>query len=187
MKTLTYVLVFCFVLYLYQQYNDNSKYTKVGDNGRNTVHILDTENMSSVFLLDELGTRGEKLVNHVYIKYPDHEGAKLLRKRYNQNNLYEGSPFDENFTYTDNKGERIVICLKDKEMNYHDINLLMFPFIHELGHLCDKDHNPGHGPSFSKCFKWLLEEAIMIGVYTPIDFNSSPESYCGMTIDATPI
>ena len=33
----------------------------------------------------------------------------------------------------------------------------------------------------------LLEEASKIGIYTPVDYANNPVTYCGMTIDNTPM
>jgi hypothetical protein len=182
------VIILSLVLFVLSRNNFNEKYTKIKTNSGDTLHVLKTENFKdAVLLLDSISSDAEKLVNHVSIKYPNHSGAQLLRKRFNKNNIYEGSPSDKDFTYTEDKGLKLVVCLRNKKMNFHDKNLLMFPLIHELGHMCDKEHNPGHSASFSKCFRFLLDEAIKIGVYQPIDFANDPQPYCGMVISTNPL
>lgn len=192
MSILVRLLVFLIAILLlrtsYSRIANVGKYRKIDNSDGSILHVLQTENFTdAVLLLKSISNDAEKLVAHVAEKYPNHSGVQLLRKRFNKNNIYEGSPADEDFTYTENKGARIVICLRNKKMNFHDKNLVMFPLIHELGHMCDKDHNPGHGASFTKCFKFLLDEAIKLGVYQPIDFVNDPKSYCGMTISTNPL
>ena len=59
----------------------------------------------------------------------------------------------------------------------------MYVTIHELGHLGTKEI--GHPSSFWDFFKFLLEEAITIGIYTKEDYASFPQRYCGIVIDST--
>ena len=90
---------------------------------------------------------------------------------------------DEKYTsYTVNKGERIVFCLRFKVINtIHDINTLMYVVIHELAHIGCPEY--GHTPLFKEIFKFLLIESSKIGIYTPIDYRKNPKNYCGMEIN----
>ena len=90
---------------------------------------------------------------------------------------------DEKYTsYTVNKGERIVFCLRFKVINtIHDINTLMYVVIHELAHIGCPEY--GHTPLFKEIFKFLLIESSKIGIYTPIDYRKNPQNYCGMEIN----
>jgi hypothetical protein len=90
---------------------------------------------------------------------------------------------DEKFTsYTVNKGEKIVFCLRSKTINeIHDMNTLMYVVIHEMGHVGCPEF--GHTPLFKKIFTFLLEQSIVVGIYSPIDYRKNPQYYCGMTIN----
>lgn len=178
-------LIILYILYLLlNRQSVTEKFIRVEYNGH-TLHVLrESKNKEAVQLLGSIATEAERLVEHVSKNFPEKSGMQLLRKRFNKNNIYEGSPRDADFTYTEDKGEKLVICLRNKKMNFHDKNLLMFPVIHELGHMCDRDHNPGHTSSFTDCFKFLLQEAQKIGVYQNIDFENDPKPYCGMTISS---
>ena len=90
---------------------------------------------------------------------------------------------DEKYTsYTVNKGERIVFCLRTKVINsIHDMNTLMYVVIHELAHIGCPEY--GHTPLFKEIFKFLLIESSKIGIYTPIDYRKNPQNYCGMQIN----
>jgi len=93
------------------------------------------------------------------------------------------TPQDEKYTsYTINKGEKIVFCLRYKILeNIHDMNTLMYVVIHELGHVGCPEY--GHTPLFKKIFKFLLEQSIIINIYNPIDYRYNPQTYCGMVIN----
>lgn len=93
------------------------------------------------------------------------------------------TPQDDKYTsYTINKGEKIVFCLRSKVLEQlHDMNTLMYVVIHELGHVGCPEY--GHTPLFKKIFKFLLEQGIQIDIYDPIDYRVNPQPYCGMTIN----
>jgi len=70
-------------------------------------------------------------------------------------------------------------------MTLIDANTLSFVAIHELGHLMTE--SIGHKSEFWNNFKFLLENAVTIHVYDPVDYKKQEEEYCGMTIDDSPL
>jgi len=82
--------------------------------------------------------------------------------------------FEGTKSYTINK-KKIYLCLKDKNQNYYEFNMLLYVSIHELAHvLCDEI---GHTPKFDRIFHELLQRAIRLGIYDPeIPILSD---YCG--------
>lgn len=138
-------------------------------------------------MLTNITNKALRLVEYVKNKYPDDSGMQALVSRYRPTEMYEGKPGDANSTYTENKGEKIVICLRSNvTKQIHEENLVMFPLIHELAHLADINYDPGHGPNFRKYFKMLLEDSATIGIYTPIDFPNDPREFCGLNIQTLP-
>ena len=122
------------------------------------------------------------LKNNKY-KFPENMSyIKDLIKRTKTINIME-TPQDEKYTsYTINKGEKIVFCLRSKVIeNIQDMNTLMYVVIHELGHVGCPEY--GHTPLFKKIFKFLLEQSIEIDIYDPIDYRINPQPYCGMVIN----
>lgn len=93
------------------------------------------------------------------------------------------TPKDDKFTsYTINKGEKIVFCLRHKTINtIHDMNTLMYVVIHELAHVGCPEY--GHTKLFKKIFKFLLEESVNIGIYIKVNYILLPQNYCGMVIN----
>lgn len=138
-------------------------------------------------LLANIGNKLEELVVYVAATYPENEDVKRLFKNYYKKNISESSPSSQYTSYSVDKGERIVLCIrqKDKLSSFVDMNTILFVAIHELGHLMTDEI--GHTPVFWANFKFLLEEAVTIGIYTKVDYAEKPEKYCGIKIQSTVI
>ncbi len=141
----------------------------------------------ALVMLKSVNIKAQKLIQHLSQRYHTDEGIMLLVSRYQPDRLYEGTPGADDFTYTEDKGEKIVLCIRDADTKQlHRENLVMFPLIHELAHLCDKEHDANHGDNFKKYFKILLDEAVMVGIYQRENFERNPVEYCGMDITQNP-
>ena len=44
----------------------------------------------------------------------------------------------------------------------------------------------GHTKEFWQNFKFLLKNAVKIGIYKPVDYKNKPKNYCGMKITDNP-
>ena len=91
-------------------------------------------------------------------------------------------------SYSENKGQKIVICLRDKTtppFPLIDLNIIMFVLIHEMAHLMTS--SIGHTPEFWTNFRKLLHESIQIGIYKQENYAKNPVQYCGMTITDSPL
>jgi len=126
------------------------------------------------------------LTNHLYenrdTKYKDNkENIEQLYSKI-QNVIINESSEDSSYTsYSVNKGEQIVFCLRSKHNNeFHDINLIMYVVLHEMAHVGCKEY--GHTPLFKKIFAFYTLVAINLGLYTKMDFNNDPTEYCGLMI-----
>jgi hypothetical protein len=93
----------------------------------------------------------------------------------------------EHTAYSENKGEKIAFCLNTTKMGdtLIDKNTLTFVSIHELAHTMSE--SIGHKEEFWKNFKFLLENAVRIHIYKAVNYSKTPISYCGMTIDESPL
>jgi hypothetical protein len=99
----------------------------------------------------------------------------------------EATPDAEHTSYSVNKGEKIHLCLRQRQgMNESlvDENVMMFVAIHEMAHVITP--TVGHGPDFWNNFGWLLKQAEQIGVYQYQNFKSHPVAYCGVSITDSP-
>jgi hypothetical protein len=61
----------------------------------------------------------------------------------------------------------------------------MFVALHELSHIMTK--SVGHTKEFWDNFKFILQNAIVIGIYNPVDYSKDPKSYCGIQVTDTPL
>jgi len=114
-----------------------------------------------------------------YIKYID-----ILHNKY-KNIVYVESSQDSIYTsYSVNKGEQIVFCLRSKRSNneIHNLNLIMYVVLHEISHVACPVYD-NHGPLFQKIFGFLTKQAIELGLYSKIDFVKNPVEYCGLNIN----
>lgn len=129
----------------------------------------------------------QKLVDKCYEKYQNRENVKRLKEGFNPKKIQETLPTSQYTAYSENKGEKLAFCL-DKNKNGKggliDDNTLMFVAIHELAHVASE--SIGHTDEFWRNFKFLLQEAEEMSIYTPIDYKKNPKNYCGMEITDNP-
>lgn len=126
------------------------------------------------------------LVKHMIAKYPENNMSRLLYKNFNPRNISEGSPQSGYTSYSVNKGESIILCVRQKSDNkIVKKNVILYVAIHELAHLATE--SIGHDDIFWNNFKFMLQEAIDIGIYSHTDYALKPESYCGINITSSVI
>ena len=90
-------------------------------------------------------------------------------------------------SYSINKGEKLVFCLRSKDGTdkLTDLNTITFVALHELTHILTK--SIGHTPEFWSNFKFILKIAVKLGIYKKVDYSINPKKYCGMTVTDTPL
>ena len=111
---------------------------------------------------------------------------KRLIKNYNPNSLSENTPDSQFTAYSENKGQKIVFCIRSKTTNeIVKLNTIMFVGLHELAHLMTK--SIGHTPEFWDNFKILLRFAITKGLYNCKNYDEKGQDYCGTKITDTPL
>mgnify|MGYP000238005663 CR=1 FL=1 len=137
-------------------------------------------------LLAKVTKKLKDLVKHMEEKYPDRENVKRLVKNFNPKKIYETLPTSTHTAYSENKGEKLAFCVTRKKNGNKliDENTLTFVAIHELAHIATK--SVGHKDEFWNNFKFLLEEAKLINIYSPVDYKKQPKEYCGMKITDNP-
>lgn len=130
--------------------------------------------------------RMTKLVEYMEKNHGDDDRVKRLVSNFNPDNIRETLPTSKLTAYSENKGEKLAFCLNKKKDGKEliDIETLTFVAIHELGHVMSVE--VGHGDEFWTNFKYLLENAEKAGIYKNIDYNNTPETYCGMEITDNP-
>lgn len=186
---LIFLICVIIVLYFNTQYNKMTYIRSDIDNQYYLVRDLDDKQKSSN-ILAKIKKNIFKLTKYVYSsikKYPKMEQyIKQLNTRI-QNVIITESTFNSSYTsYSVNKGEQIVFCIRTKgKYKIHDINLLMYVVIHEMAHVACPEI--GHTPLFTKIFEFLCYRAIEINIYKKIEFKKFPKEYCGMIVDESVI
>lgn len=108
-------------------------------------------------------------------------------ERFNPENMCENNIDANTTSYSENKGDRIVICLRDKKKPYPLVeeNTVMFVVLHEMAHLMTT--SVGHTPEFWANFRRILKDGISAGVYQEVNYAREPVDYCGMRITESPL
>ena len=128
----------------------------------------------------------KKVVSHLSEVDPNNEITKRLVKGFNPKQIQETLPSSEHTAYSENKGEKLAFCLNTTKEGDKliDENTLVFVALHELSHIgCDE---VGHTTKYWQIFKYILEHAVDLGIYDPIDYKNEPATYCSMEITDNP-
>lgn len=126
------------------------------------------------------------LIKHLMSTYPEDPNIRRLYKNYNPESISEGSSDSGYTSYSVNKGEKIILCLRQKGSNeFVDKNVVMYVTVHELAHLMTEE--VGHTESFWDNFRFILTEAVKIGLYKKVDYSKEPAKYCGIRITSSVI
>ena len=193
MKETLLIITLIILIYIFLFYNNNKLvYIENSDFGTRFLVQNNEDKFKSSKILSKLTQNLYKLRNHLVKNindYPNYKQyIKLLKTGFNNNRttIHEGLP-DSNLTsYSVNKGEELVFCVRIKKEGdkLMDVNPMTFVALHELSHLMTK--SVGHTQEFWDNFKIILQISIHIGVYKHIDFQRNPEPYCGIEINDTP-
>lgn len=122
---------------------------------------------------------------HHYTKRPIYRDPLILRIKHDVSKLDERISrldfYSSDESYTEDKN-KIFLCLKDKDGNYYDYNMLIYVAIHECSHaltdVVDVEHVT---PEFRGMFEYLLQKAYKLGLYNPE--KPLVNNYCGINIE----
>lgn len=121
-------------------------------------------------------------------EYSQDQACQILIKRFNPDNLMENDVESKHTSYSENKGEKIVLCLRHKDKEGFPLiekNTVMFVVLHECAHLMTFSN--GHTQEFWNNFRRLLQDSIKLGVYEQVNYSRTPTAYCGMMITDSPL
>ena len=189
--TTFFLILICitiFYAYLENKASDVT-YVKIGKVEYLVRNLPDKEEAAK--LLSQIRSRLKKLVDYLYTNIKSYknqeENIKRMKDNYRPNNITESSPGNSYTSYSINKGEKVVFCLRSKDgrNTLTSLNTMMFVAIHELAHIMTK--SIGHTTEFWDNMKFLLKVGVEIGVYVKQDFNKKPVDYCGTKITDTPL
>ena len=164
---------------VYQTSNKNKKRYLVRESNKTTQ-------LKSANLLASLSKKKNILCDYVKDsqKYKNHPGIKRLLE--NRNVKFEELSYEYNSeaAYSINKGERIGICLRDKDGNIQNENTMMFVLLHELAHIMSKHY--AHDTEFWDNFALLIKASNECGIYKYVNYENNSTMYCGHEITHTP-
>lgn len=170
------------LMYLTKHYGEVEYVRSTTDNREYLVQNL-SDKQQAANLLADVTKSMQKLVHHMMAKYPNDPKIQLLYDNFNPNAISEGTADSGYTSYSVNKGEKIIICIRQKDGTFVDKNTIMYVATHELGHLMTKE--VGHTDAFWANFKFLLNEAMDIDLYSKTDYASDPRDYCGIKITSS--
>jgi len=129
-----------------------------------------------------------RLMKNLEQTYNDRPFVKQILKNFDANpeRFTESTPDASYTSYSVNKGEKIFMCLRqrDDKENLVDDNILIFVALHEMSHIGTS--SIGHTKEFWNHFAWLLQKAEAIDIYKYQDFAAHPVEYCGVHITDSP-
>jgi len=181
-----FVLILLFLIYYKNQKNE---VTTVKSNVDNRHYLVQNkkDKEGAADLLAQVRIKLSDFVNKLKEKYPEDERVDRLFRKFQPEKISEGNVDSNYTTYTLNKGEKIVFCLRtrDAQDKLHKLNLILFVAIHELGHIMTISQ--GHTEEFQDNFKFITEEAVKLGTYKPENYRQNPVNYCGIKVTDLPL
>lgn len=195
MRTTTQIIIIILTLLLVKLFINVNKteVSYVESNSDNHTYLVrnlpDKQEASNMLAMirHNINTLKNYLVNNKN-KYPTYKKyIEQLEQRCNDNIVISESSPDSKYTsYSVNKGEEIVFCLRSKkDGQLHDMNIVMFVAIHEMSHIACPEF--GHTPLFRDIFVFLLNVAMQLGIYHYDNYYVNQIEYCGMQINETPL
>ena len=179
------ILLFLVIVFFDKRHKDMIYVTSNDDKKDYLVRKL-PDKQEAADLLSKVKYKLFELSDYLEEKYPNDERVKRL-SRLQKTVMVESQPKSKFTSFSVNKGEKIVFCLRsrDSEEKLVDLNLLMFVALHELAHVITK--SVGHTDEFWDNFKWILKQSVKIKIYEPHNFQKKPEEYCGTQITDSPL
>lgn len=181
-----FVIIVTLIIFIQSLNNELTYVVSVLDNRKYLVRNDDRKHESADYM-----SKIHKNINILYeyctTHKADDERIKRLIKKYNPNNISESMKSSIYTSYSVNKGQKLVICIKEKDVEETliDLNTIMFVVIHEIAHIITK--SIGHTDEFWENMRFLLKISISLGIYQDQDYKKEPQEYCGIMITDSPI
>lgn len=164
---------------------DNQRYlVRNNEFKQEAADLLGSLNQRITILLNDLRTATHSIPPNM------RDAAERITRLYRPKSLSENVfRKDEHTSYTLNKGQEVALCLRDgADQHFEPINKLMFVLLHEISHVGAKSSSEGkHNREFWDVFAFIYQRAIALGIYKYEDYNTRPQTYCGVGISKTPM
>jgi len=193
MYVLIIILLILLVIYILYNYCCANIYVKSQIDGREysvrpcstqqeASNILAQLRQNMIALSDYLYKQAMQNNKNIhYVKYKNY--ITQLNNKIQHSIIEESTIYSRYTSYSVNKGELLVFCLRPKNDNnkLYDINLLMYVASHEMAHIACPEY--GHPELFIEIFAFIVKQAIKINLYKYIDFDKNPVEYGGLLIE----
>ena len=176
------ILLLIINIYLHKGGHEGGLVSVEGPDGRK-YNVRPTDDpKSSAAALARINARLSMLIYRLQVECEPsrREMVERMASRYNTEVLSEGIVAHGVTSYTVNKGEKVVFCLRSRDERdrlYRD-NELMHVAVHELAHIASV--TSGHEKEFKVNLNYLERKSAEMGLIQPI--NGAWE-YCGMRVD----
>lgn len=170
------------LMYMKKRYGEVAYVRSEVDGRRYLVQKL-PDAQQAADLLAQLNQDMTLLVQHMMARYGSRADVQQLYRNYNPEAVSEGGMEHGYTSYSVNKGEKIVLCLRQSDSRFVTRNVLVYVATHELAHIMTRE--VGHTDAFWENFRFLLREAIDLGIYEYQDFGKDPQPYCGIQITSS--
>lgn len=183
--TIIIILVLSFFIHYESKYSELTYVTSSIDNESYLVRNREDKD-DAANTLATIKRNLQAIVSYLEENHISDPKVQRLVSKYKPQNISESIPNTNYTSYSVNKGEKIVFCIRDKKTNeLVDINTMMFVAIHELAHVMTK--SIGHTEEFWDNMRYLLKKGIKIGVYKNENYKDNPKAYCGTQITDSPL
>lgn len=177
--TIVLLVILMWLVYEYTTLTDNRVKVKAMD-GREYLVLNTKDKHTTANALARLNANIIALIAYMDVqKNPKYAMAvQRLKLKYKPDVISEGL-IDKTLTsFTINKGEQIVFCMRPRHGgSVYDDNLLMYVAMHELAHVMSITEQ--HTPEFKENFNFLIESAKALKLF---QHNDNSTNYCGLDI-----
>ena len=185
-----YLILIIFILYIYKNSNESEVIlTEAFDNGeaylvRNVLTKKEAANMLHLIKKSLIKLVNQIIDDNSLKKHKFYNYVKKINQKLKTVKIRESSPKSIYTSYSVNKGEELVFCIRSKLTNdIHDLNDLLYVAIHEIAHIgCPE---VGHTELFKDINLFLLEKSVTYNIYKYNDYHKKPIEYCGIDIKST--
>lgn len=199
MKIGILVIIFIILVVLYKNTNSNESLINVCNNTNkrcysvvnkyeNTAEASELLATINNFCIDFMRFLRKKYIFQNNQSIEATNIVKYMISNYNPDGIMENAPIsDVNTSYVDEKGKIFALCLREKKSglnNFHSLNELKFVVLHELAHMGNTEF--GHDERFWTIFKFLLTQAEEANLYTNVNYQHNPMTYCSLEINYSP-
>jgi predicted metal-dependent hydrolase len=178
------ILIISIFIYYESKYSELTYVKSEIDGKEYLVRNLD-DKVKGANTLSKLKDKMMKLINISLKTHPKDKRVLRLKKKFNPNRIRESISNTDYTSYSVNKGEKIVFCIRQKNQELIHLNTLLFVAIHEMAHIMTI--SIGHTDEFWNNMKFLLKIAIKNKIYKKQYFNKKPVKYCGTKITNSPL